>query len=219
MNNKPLKIAFFDTKPYDRRSFEQANEAFDFDITYFEAAFGRIHAVRVPDYSPYAVAEHAAALIISLHCPLTPETSHMINDTTIPTLKDGVMLINTGRGGLIDTKALVEGLKSGKIGAAGLDVYEEESDYFFEDRSVEMIADDVLARLLTFPNVLVTSHQAFFTHEALHNIAHTTLNNLKEYFEQGLLTHEVCYQCQGVCPRDKTEGEPCFEIQGDNHQE
>ncbi len=354
MENEKIKIAFFDAKPYDRRSFDRANEVFGFDITYFEtrlsadtvelsrdfdavcgfvndsfdrpvidylvdngvriialrcagynnvdfnAAFDRIPVVRVPAYSPYAVAEHAAALIlslnrkthkayyrvrdgnfningflgfdmhgktagiigtgkigrclikilqgfgmhilaydvrpdheyaevdgfsyvtlpelygrsdvISLHCPLTPETVYMINSGTIAAMKDGVVLINTGRGKLIDTKALIEGLKSGKIGAAGLDVYEEESEYFFEDRSAEMITDDVLARLLTFPNVLVTSHQGFFTVEALNNIARTTLNNLKEYFEDGSLTNEICYRCEEPCPRDKTQGEPCFGI-------
>ena len=153
---------------------------------------------------------YAESDVISLHCPLTPETRYMINADTITALKEGVMLINTGRGQLIDTKALVEGLKSGKVGAAGLDVYEEESEYFFEDRSAEMIADDVLARLLTFPNVLVTSHQGFFTAEALENIARTTLNNLKAYFEDGALTNEICYRCQDVCPKGKEHGEPCF---------
>jgi D-lactate dehydrogenase len=348
-----MKIAFFDTKPYDRQSFDQVNEAYNYKITYFDthlnagtveltqgfdavcafvndtidkpvidhlvehgirivalrcagynnvdfnSAFERLPVVRVPAYSPYAVAEHAAALIlslnrkihkaycrvregnfsinglqgfdmhgktagvigsgqigrclvnilkgfgmhvlvydpfpdqsyakeqgityvelselysradvISLHCPLTPDTRYMINKNTISTFRDGVMIINTGRGQLIDTKALIQGLKSGKIGAAGLDVYEEESEYFFEDRSVELIKDDVLARLLTFPNVLVTSHQGFFTSEALNNIAHTTLNNLKDYFENGLLANEICYQCQESCPKDKAHGEPCFE--------
>lgn len=338
MENKKVRIAFFDAKPYDRRSFDRVNGAFGFEITYFDthlnaetaeltqgfdsvcafvndtidrpviehlvdhririlalrcagynnvdfdAAFNRIHVVRVPAYSPYAVAEHAVALIlslnrkthkayyrgregnfsingllgfdmhgktagvvgtgkigrclirilrgfgmrvlaydpfpdlayaeadgityvgldevyaesdvISLHCPLTPETRYMINADTIAALKEGVMLINTGRGRLIDTKALIEGLKSGKVGAAGLDVYEEESEYFFEDWSAEMITDDVLARLLTFPNVLVTSHQGFFTAEALKNIARTTLNNLKAYFEDGSLTNEISYRCQ-----------------------
>jgi len=354
MEKEKIRIAFFDAKPYDRRSFDRANEVFGFDITYFEtrlgadtvelakgydtvcgfvndsfdrrvidyladngvriialrcagynnvdfdAAFDRVHVVRVPAYSPHAVAEHAAALIlslnrkthkayyrtrdgnfningflgfdmfgktagiigtgrigrclirilqgfgmcvlaydvrpdyeyadangvayvdlpelygrsdvISLHCPLTPETRHMINAETIAGLKDGVVLINTGRGKLIDTKAMIDGLKSGKIGAAGLDVYEEESEYFFEDRSAEMITDDVLARLLTFPNVLVTSHQGFFTAEALHNIARTTLNNLKEYFEDGSLTNEICYRCEEPCPKDKAQGEPCFDV-------
>ncbi len=357
MEEKDMKIAFFDAKPYDRRFFDHVNEEFGFDITYFDthlnadtaelthgfdavcvfvndsidkpvidrlvdqgirivalrcagynnvdftAAFGRLRVVRVPAYSPFAVAEHAAALIlslnrkthkayyrtregnfsingllgfdmhgktagiigagkigrclinilkgfgmdilvydlladqeytrdqhiahvelsqlynrsdvISLHCPLTPATRHMINQETISRLKDGVMIINTGRGQLIDTKALIEGLKSGKIGAAGLDVYEEESGYFFEDRSVEMIQDDVLARLLTFPNVLVTSHQGFFTSEALGNIAHTTLKNLYDFFEKGYLINEICYRCQEPCPKDKARGEPCFRLKNE----
>ena len=355
MNTYELTIAFFDTKPYDRQSFDQVNRDFGYRITYFDmhltadtvkltrgfdavcafvndaldkavieglvtngvqivalrcagynnvnfqAAFDRLHVVRVPAYSPHAVAEHAAAMIlslnrkthkayyrvrdgnfsingfqgfdmfgktggvvgsgqigrclinillgfgldvlvydpfpdhawakslgvsyvelqelynrsdiISLHCPLTPDTKHMINADSIASMQEGVMLINTGRGGLIDTKALIDGLKSGKIGAAGLDVYEEESDYFFEDRSTEMIADDTLARLMTFPNVLMTSHQGFFTHEALTNIAQTTLNNLKLFFEDGLLPNEICYRCQEPCPKDKQNGEACFEKQ------
>jgi D-lactate dehydrogenase len=115
--------------------------------------------------------------IISLHCPLTPETFHLIQKETIAQMKDGVMIINTSRGGLIDTKAVIQGLKKGKIGALGLDVYEEEDDLFFEDHSDDIMQDEVFARLLTFPNVLVTGHQAFFTKEALHNIVETTLSN------------------------------------------
>lgn len=129
--------------------------------------------------------------IISLHCPLTRETHYLIGTDTIKKMKPGVMIINTGRGKLIDTAALISGLKTGHIGSAGLDVYEEESDYFFEDRSMEPISDDILARLLTFPNVLVTSHQAFFTVEALHNIASTTLENLRDYFEGKPLANEI----------------------------
>lgn len=344
------KIAFFDTKPYDHKSFNEMNRGFAFDISYldarlsaqtcdlakgfdgvcvfvnddlnaevinrlvengvqviglrcagynnvdFKAAYGKIHVVRVPAYSPYAVAEHAVAMmmtlnrkthkawmrtregnfsingllgfdmfgktagiigtgkiarcliailkgfgmqilaydprpdsfwaaatgiryvelpelfagsdIISLHCPLTPETTRMINGTAIAQMKPGVMIINTGRGKLIDTVALIEGLKSHRIGSAGLDVYEEESDYFFEDRSGELITDDVLARLLTFPNVLVTSHQAFFTGEALHNIAETTLNNFRDFFAGGGLPNEICYQCNRNCV--KKDGQRCF---------
>ncbi len=118
--------------------------------------------------------------IISLHCPLTPETHHLINQQALSVMKDGVMLINTSRGALIDTMAIIKGLKSGKIGYLGLDVYEEEGDLFFEDVSNEILEDDVFARLLTFPNVLITGHQAFFTHEALGNIAHITLTNLHD---------------------------------------
>ncbi len=345
-----MKIAFFDTKPYDRKSFDEVNKDFGFDITYFDAhlkpqtaelgagfdavcafvndtlnkeviahlaehgvriiglrcagynnvdfkaAYGRIHVVRVPAYSPYAVAEHAVALmmalnrkthkaynrirdgnfsingllgfdmhnktagiigtgkigrclvsilrgfgmqvlaydaypekeyakssgisyvsleqiykrsdVISLHCPLNKETEHMIDGQTISKMKKGVMIINTGRGKLIHTEALIDGLKSGKIGAAGLDVYEEESEYFFEDRSTEMITDDILARLFTFPNVLVTSHQGFFTAEALYNIAQTTLNNLKEFFDGGYLKNEICYKCDKPCV--KKQNKRCF---------
>lgn len=261
-----------------------------------KAAYGDIHIVRVPGYSPHAVAEHAAALmlslnrkthkayyrsrdgnfsingllgfdlnqktagvigtgrigrcfiailkgfgmkilaydilpdkeyaqkegfryvnlaelyansdIISLHCPLTPETYYLINQDSIAKMKHGVMLINTGRGGLVKTQDLIKGLKSRKIGSAGLDVYEEESEYFFEDFSNSMITDDVLARLLTFPNVLVTSHQGFFTKEALINIAETTLGNIKQYFDGGLLENEICYRCERDC--QKKQEKKCF---------
>ncbi|KPK77574.1 MAG: hydroxyacid dehydrogenase [Phycisphaerae bacterium SM23_30] len=255
-----------------------------------KAAYGHIHVVRVPAYSPYAVAEHTLALImslnrkihrsyfrtrdgnfaidgllgfdmhgktagiigtgkigrclisilrglgmkicaydpypdmvyaaeaginyvqlpelyrradiISLHCPLTPETEYLINEQTISQMKNGVMIINTGRGKLIKTQALIKGLKSGKIGYAGLDVYEEESEYFFENFSNSMISDDVLARLLTFPNVLITSHQGFFTYDAMRNIADTTLRNIQEFFNDELMVNEVCYRCEnGRCRR------------------
>ncbi|GAK54481.1 D-isomer specific 2-hydroxyacid dehydrogenase NAD-binding protein [Candidatus Moduliflexus flocculans] len=260
------------------------------------AAYKRLHVVRVPSYSPYAVAEHATALmlalnrkthkayyrtrdnnftinglmgfdmrgktagvigtgqigkvlmqilhgfgmtilaydkfpdrafaeqygvryveldelyaesdIISLHCPLTKETYHLINEQTINKMKPTVMLINTGRGQLIDSKALVDALRDKRVGAAGLDVYEEESDYFFEDFSTEIVDDDVLARLISFPNVLLTSHQAYFTQEALSQIATTTLRNLQEYFDGKPLPNEICYQCGDTC-RKKTEGR-CF---------
>ncbi|MDD5069379.1 MAG: 2-hydroxyacid dehydrogenase [Candidatus Omnitrophica bacterium] len=344
------KIAFFDTKPYDEKSFTAVNASFGFEITYFDvhlnsksvelsagfdgvcafvnddlnkdvidhliehkvgviglrsagynnvdfkSAYGKIHVLRVPAYSPYAVAEHAVALmmslnrkthkayhrtrdgnfsinglmgfdmyqktagvigtgkigkclisilkgfgmrvlaydlfpdpgyakqagieylpldeiyknsdIISLHCPLTKETTHMINEKTIGIMKDKIMIINTGRGKLIETRSLIEGLKSGKILAAGLDVYEEESEYFFEDKSEEMITDDILARLLTFPNVLVTSHQGFFTAEACHNIAETTLNNFKDFFDGEYLKNEICYHCDKLCL--KKQKKRCF---------
>jgi len=244
----------------------------------FRAAYGRIHVVRVPEYSPRAVAEHACALlltlnrkihrahmrvregnftlngligmdlygktagiigtgkigrcfaqiakgfgmnavaydpypdsnldieycdldsiwrrsdIISLHCPLTKETKNIINQGSISRMKNGAYLINTSRGGLVDTDALIEGLKSGKIGGAGLDVYEEEADYFYEDRSGTVITDDNLLRLMTYPNVLVTSHQAFFTHEALSEIARVTVGNLKAFAAGGALENEVVYK-------------------------
>jgi D-lactate dehydrogenase len=259
--------------------------------------FGKIHAVRVPAYSPYAVAEHAIALmmalnrkthkayyrtrdnnftltsllgfdmhgktagvigtgkigkgvmdilrgfgmrilaydkypdleyaqrnnveyteldtiyresdIITLHCPLTPENVHMINSENIGKMKTGVMIINTGRGKLIDTKDLIAGLKTRKIGSAGLDVYEEEEEYFFEDFSAEAISDDVLARLMTFPNVIVTAHQAFFTREAMETIAETTLENIRLFFKEGKLPNEICYKCtDGKCTK-QTPGK-CF---------
>lgn len=119
--------------------------------------------------------------IISLHVPLTDETKYMINSSSIRKMKDNVMIINTGRGQLINTNDLIEGLKEKRIGSAGLDVYEEEGDYFYEDVSDKIIDDDVLARLLSFNNVIVTSHQGFFTGEALHNIAQTTLQNIAEW--------------------------------------
>lgn len=256
----------------------------------FKSAFGKIHVVRVPAYSPYAIAEHAMGMlltvnrklhrafnrtrefnfninglvgfdlhgktvgvigtgkigqvfidicrgfgmkviahdpypiknsdieyvsvdelckqsdIISLHCPLTPETQHIINRDTISLMKHGVVIINTSRGALIDSEALLEGLKSQKIGGAGLDVYEEEADLFFEDYSDKIIQDDVIARLLTLPNVLITSHQAFLTKEALSSIAETTMDNFKAYFDDMPLNNEVCYKCGKIqtCPKDHT---------------
>lgn len=122
--------------------------------------------------------------IISLHCPLTPETHHLIDHKALSQMKPGVMLINTSRGALVDTQAVIAGLKSGKVGTLGLDVYEEEADLFFEDLSSRVITDDVFSRLLTFPNALITGHQGFFTEEALTNIAKTTLANITA-FEQG----------------------------------
>jgi D-lactate dehydrogenase len=122
--------------------------------------------------------------IISLHCPLTPETHHIIDEGALAQMKDGVMLINTSRGALIDTPAVIKALKSGKLGYLGLDVYEEEADLFFEDLSERVIHDDVFTRLLTFPNVVITGHQGFFTEEALKNIAETTIGNISA-FERG----------------------------------
>lgn len=332
------RILFYDTKPYDRESFDAANRAYQFEFKYLRSHLNedtaiiangyqavclfvndhltapiadilaandihlialrcagynnidlravfdrRIHVVRVPAYSPYAVAEHAVALmlslnrkthkayyrtrdnnfnitglmgfdmrgktagvigtgqigriligilngfgmrvlaydkfpnpaqaeqvgfeyvalddlyagsdIISLHCPLTQETHHLINADTLAKMKPGVMIINTGRGHLIDSKALVDALRDKHVGAAGLDVYEEESEYFFEDFSTQVVDDDVLARLISFPNVLLTSHQGFFTREALSNIAATTLQNIADYVNGRPLTNEICYQC------------------------
>ncbi|HSX50275.1 MAG TPA: 2-hydroxyacid dehydrogenase [Cellvibrio sp.] len=128
--------------------------------------------------------------IISLHCPLNKNTHHLVNSDSIAQMKDGVMLINTGRGGLIDTRAVIAGLKSKKIGYLGLDVYEEEASLFFEDKSNSLLQDDVFARLLTFPNVVITGHQAFFTREALTAIANITLTNAT-HFEQGEMA-KIC---------------------------
>ncbi|MDR2963683.1 MAG: 2-hydroxyacid dehydrogenase [Bacteroidales bacterium] len=129
--------------------------------------------------------------VISLHCPLTKDTEYSINSASIAKMKPGVMIINTGRGKLIDSHALIQGLKSQKIGSAGLDVYEEEEEYFFEDMSDIVLDDDVLARLLSFNNVLITSHQAFFTQEALANIAQTTLENVQEFSEGKALSNVI----------------------------
>ncbi len=129
--------------------------------------------------------------VISLHCPLTHETYHMINDYAINTMKDNVMIVNTSRGKLIDTGAVINGLKNGKVGYLGLDVYEEEEALFFEDLSETVIQDDQFVRLQTFPNVLITAHQAFFTKEAVRNIAQTTMENIVEYFEKGSSDNEV----------------------------
>ena len=259
------------------------------------ACFGKLHVFRVPAYSPYAVAEHAMALlltvnrhtnkayirtrdfnfslsgltgfdlhgktvgvvgtgkigrifadickgfgmrvlaydkfpnpsagldyvelselleqsdVISLHCPLTDETRHMINAAAIEKMKPGTVLVNTSRGGLVDTEALIDGLKSRKVGAACLDVYEEEGDLFYEDCSEEIVADDTLVRLISMPNVIVTSHQAFLTKEALNNIAATTVDNLMK-FERGEPSPdtEVCYHCERKEACRKERNQKCF---------
>lgn len=129
--------------------------------------------------------------IISLHCPLTTQTRHIINEESIQMMKDGVMLINTSRGALVKKEALLGGLKEKKIGSAGLDVYEEEAEYFYEDCSNEIIEDDVLALLVSMPNVLLTSHQAFLTNEALQNIAETTFENIAAYERGEELVNKV----------------------------
>ncbi|MEN9216167.1 MAG: 2-hydroxyacid dehydrogenase [Gloeomargarita sp. HHBFW_bins_162] len=136
---------------------------------------------------------YAQADIISLHCPLLPETYHLINREALAKMKNGVILINVSRGALIDTEAMIEGLKSQKIGALGLDVYEEEEDLFFQDLSMKIIQDDVFQRLLTFPNVIVTGHQAFFTHEALTDIATTTIGNISDFAAGRPCPHEIRY--------------------------
>jgi D-lactate dehydrogenase len=118
--------------------------------------------------------------IVCLHCPLTPQTRHLINEKTLALAKPGFLLVNTGRGALVDTRALIDGLKSGQVGGVAMDVYEQEANLFFEDLSSEVVEDDVFQRLLTFPNVIVTGHQAFFTREALSAIAQTTLQNIAD---------------------------------------
>lgn len=332
-----MKIAFFDTKPYDKPSFNKYGEQYGISFKYFETklnedtvdlangfdgvcvfvndtvnaavidrlcelgvkvvalrcagfnnvdmkhAFGKIHVLRVPAYSPYAVAEHTMAMlltsirrihkayirtrdfnfslagmtgfdlhgktvgiigtgrigrafidiclgfgmkvlaydkfkdeslakrdnvsyvsldelfsesnIISLHCPLTEETYHIINESSIGKCKRGVVILNTSRGALVDAEALLSAIKSRKVGAACLDVYEEESDFFFEDFSGHILEDDILARLISMPNVIVTSHQAFLTEEALSNIAETTVKNIVGFIETNQCPNELCYRC------------------------
>ncbi len=145
--------------------------------------------------------------IISLHCPLTEETNHIIDENALEKCKKGVVILNTSRGGLVDAEALLAGIKSRKVGAACLDVYEEESDIFFEDNSGHIMEDDTLARLISMPNVIVTSHQAFLTEEALENIAETTVNNLVSFFETNQCPNELCYRCGNT--QDCKDGK-CF---------
>lgn len=331
-----MKIAFFDTKPYDKPSFDKYGEQHGVEFKYFETklnedtaelahgfdgvcafvndtvnsevidklyalgvkvlalrcagfnnvdmkhAYGKLHVLRVPAYSPYAVAEHTIALlltsirrihkayirskdfnfslsgltgfdlhgktvgvigtgrigrvfidicrgfgmkvlaydkfpvkeiedgdrvryveldeifeksdVISLHCPLTDETHHLIDADALNRCKKGVIILNTSRGALVDAEALLAAIKSRKVGAACLDVYEEESDLFFEDNSGHIMEDDTLARLISMPNVIVTSHQAFLTEEALSNIAETTVQNIVDIFERGQCPNELCYR-------------------------
>ena len=146
--------------------------------------------------------------VISLHCPLTPDTRHLISAETLAKTRPDVTLINTSRGGLVDSEALLDALREGTVGAAGLDVYEEESEWFYEDRSDVTLQNKTLSLLVSLPNVIVTSHQAFLTREALANIAQTTLANLDDYFADGPLENEICYRCLGTggaskgdCPR------------------
>ena len=331
-----MKIAFFDTKPYDKPSFDRYGAAHGIEFKYFETklnedtvelangydgvcvfvndtvnrevidklvsygirllslrcagfnnvdmkyAYGKLHVFRVPAYSPYAVAEHTIALlltsirrihkayirtrdfnfslagmtgfdlhgktvgvvgtgrigrafidicrgfgmrvlaydkfpadgldngdtvryvtldelfagsdIISLHCPLTEDTYHLIDDAALAKCRRGVVILNTSRGALVDAEALLAAIKARTVGAACLDVYEEESDFFFEDFSGHILEDDVLARLISMPNVIVTSHQAFLTEEALANIAETTVQNLVEFTARGQCPNELCYR-------------------------
>ncbi len=336
-----MKIAFFDTKPYDKSAFDKYGAEQGIKFKYFETklnedtvelaqgydgvcvfvndtvnaevidrlhsmgvgmvalrcagfnnvdikhAQGKLHVVRVPAYSPYAVAEHAIAMlltsirrihkayirtrdfnfslsgltgfdlhgktvgvigtgrigrvfidicrgfgmkvlaydkfpaegldngdtiryvttdelfeksdIISLHCPLTEDTYHIIDEKSLAKCRHGVVIINTSRGALVDAEALLAGIKSRKVGAACLDVYEEESDFFFEDYSGHIMEDDTLARLISMPNVIVSSHQAFLTVEALENIAETTVQNLVSLAETGGCENELCYRGGTAC--------------------
>lgn len=198
-------IAFFDAKSYDRESL--AN--FRNDELIGTGKIGRCFAdicegfgMNILGFDPYESPEFAGKYvtldelleksdIISLHCPLTRENKHLISDETISKMKKGVYIINTSRGQLIDTQALNNGLKSGKIGAAGLDVYEEETSLFFEDFSDEVITDDTLSTLIAMPNVIVSSHQAFLTKEALSAIAETTVKNFLDYFSGNELKNEI----------------------------
>ncbi len=145
--------------------------------------------------------------IISLHCPLTEETNHIIDEEAISKCKRGVVILNTSRGALVDAEALLNAIKSRKVGAACLDVYEEESDLFFEDNSGHIMEDDTLARLISMPNVIVTSHQAFLTEEALENIAETTAKNLSGFFETKQCPNELCYRSGDIA--DCKDGK-CF---------
>lgn len=148
--------------------------------------------------------------ILSLHCPLTPETYHLIDAPALAQMKPGAILINTSRGALINAAALVDALKEGRLGGAALDVYEEESGYFFEDKSDSIVTDDVLARLNSFHHVIITSHQAFFTREAMNNIAETTLRNIDDILQGRENAHGICSTCDGArpCP-GKPDGTTC----------
>lgn len=149
--------------------------------------------------------------IISLHCPLNPETTHLINKKSIDLMKKGVAIINTSRGGLINSEDLLQGIKDRKIGTVCLDVYEEESDIFFEDKSGHIMNDSTLLQLIAMPNVIITSHQAFLTKEALNNIADTTTSNIVKFFSGEIVgDNEVCYHCGNQTNCKKTRKEKCF---------
>ncbi len=156
-------------------------------------AYDLIESNHLKEYCDYVSLDELVMKsdVISLHAPLTNDTHHILNQKRLHQMKKGVIIINTSRGALIDTKALITGLKTAQIGGAGLDVYEEEESIFFHDLSDQVLQDDVLARLISFPNVLITSHQAFLTKEALSQIADTTINNIIEYFSSGKLNNQV----------------------------
>ncbi len=159
-------------------------------------ALADVHGLRYVDLDTL----YCESDVISLHVPLNPGTRHLLDAGAFGRMKPGVMIINTGRGGLIDAKALIDALKTGRVGAAGLDVYEEEEKVFFRDLSEQVLQDDTLARLLTFPNVLITSHQAFLTREALDQIAATTLKSVTDFERGAALDHEVCVESHVARP-------------------
>ena len=149
--------------------------------------------------------------VISLHCPLLDSTYHIIDSDAIEKMKKGVIILNTSRGALIDAEALLQGIKARKIGAACLDVYEEEADIFFEDRSGHILNDELLSRLISMPNVIVTSHQAFLTEDALANIAETTVSNITSFFNRdGIADNELCYRCSSLETCRKQRKQRCF---------
>ncbi len=153
---------------------------------------------------------YANSDFISLHCPLTDENRHMIDSNAINKMKNGVFIINTSRGGLINSFDLLEGIKERKVGAACLDVYEEESDVFFQDKSDHILNDDILARLISMPNVIVTSHQGFLTKEALENIAQITIKNITSFIAGEACENELCYRCEKLGNCKKNRQERCF---------
>ena len=216
-----MKLAFFDAKPYDKPGFD-AHAAGTGKIGRIFAQICTGFGMRVLAYdkspNPDSSLDYVElpellrqADVISLHCPLTDETRHMIGAAAIVQMKDGAVLVNTSRGGLVDTEALIEGLRCRKVGAACLDVYEEEGDLFYEDCSGEIVSDDTLVRLIAMPNVLVTSHQAFLTKEALDNIAAATVDNLLK-FQRGEPSPEteVCYRCERKEDCRRVRRQTCF---------
>jgi len=192
-----MKIIMFSSQPYDHEFFDLLNNDSQHDIHYLPEHLNSKTAQLAKGYPAVCcfVNDHLdadvslpelyqRADIISLHCPLTPDTHHLINQQALNQMKPGVMIINTSRGAVLDTKAIIGALKTMHIGYLGIDVYEEEGDLFFEDLSNQVIDDDTFTRLLTFPNVLITGHQGFFTKKAVHNIAEITLQNITA-FETG----------------------------------
>jgi D-lactate dehydrogenase len=179
-----MKLAVFDTHAYDHEALAAANGRYGHELTFLEPRLTR-HTASLAAGFP------AVCSFVNDHVPLTPTTHHLIDAAALAQMKRGVMLINTGRGALVDSRALIDALERGHVGAAGLDVYEEEEGIFFRNLSDQVLQDDVLARLLTFPNVLITSHQAFLTREALANIAHTTLTNVSAFERGEHLSNEV----------------------------